>query len=295
MTFLEPGDIALVPNPGYPTYTAASVLAGASVRPYLLDAFNGWLPDLEALEATDLSRVKIMWVNYPHMPTGAPGSAAVFQQLVDFGRRHRILIVNDNPYSFILNNQPMSILAAEGAREVALELNSLSKSHNMAGWRVGIVAGHPEYIQAILRFKSNMDSGQFLPVQQAAVEALRLPETWYRDLNDLYRLRQAAAFRLLDRLECTYDPNQQGMFVWARIPEGFSDGYAVSDRLLYDHNVFITPGGIFGSAGDGHVRVSLCNEVVVFEEAKRRLTGDGPEYSGAGALVDAGKKEAVCL
>lgn len=272
MAFLEPGDVALVPNPGYPTYRAASLLAGAEVQFYALNAENAWLPDWDSLEKTDLERVKILWVNYPHMPTGAPGSAAVFQQFVDFGKRHNILIVNDNPYSFILNETPCSILAAKGAREVVLELNSLSKSHNMAGWRVGMVAGHPDYLKAVLRFKSNMDSGQFLPVQQAAVQALRLPESWYADLNSIYRERQRAAFEILENLDCRFDRCQQGMFVWAKIPDRYRDGFAMSDELLYSRHVFITPGGIFGSNGDRYVRISLCSTVDVLEEAARRIT-----------------------
>jgi LL-diaminopimelate aminotransferase len=204
------------------------------------------------------------------MPTGAPGSAAVFQQLVDFGREHNILIVNDNPYSFILNEHPRSILAADGALEVALELNSLSKSHNMAGWRVGMVAGHPEYLQSILRFKSNMDSGQFLPVQQAAVAALNLPDEWYSNLNKVYKTRQLAAFDLLENLDCQLDSRQQGMFVWAKIPDRYADGYQLSDQLLYEQNVFLTPGGIFGQAGERFVRVSLCSPVEVLTEAQNR-------------------------
>ncbi len=272
MAFLEPGDVALVPNPGYPTYRAASLLAGAEVRYYDLKEETDWLPDLEQLEQSDLSLVKILWVNYPHMPTGAPGSEAIFQQLVDFGKRHNVLVVNDNPYSFILNKHPRSILAAKGATEIALELNSLSKSHNIAGWRVGMVAGHPEYLKTILRFKSNMDSGQFLPVQQAAAQALRLPESWYTDLNNIYHQRQQAAFEILDGLDCRFDKGQQGMFVWAKIPGHFRDGYELSDALLYDKYVFLTPGGIFGSNGDRFVRISLCSPVEVLQEAHHRLS-----------------------
>ena len=272
MTFLEPGDIALVPNPGYPAYRAATQLAGAQVRLYDLDAGQDWLPDLEALAQTDLQRVKIMWVNYPHMPSGASATPAVFQRLVDFGRAHNILIVNDNPYSFILNDQPISILAAAGAEGVALELNSLSKSHNMAGWRVGMVAGHPDYLAAILRFKSNMDSGQFLPVQLAAIQALQLPQNWYATLNATYRQRQAVAFALLETLGCTFDQAQQGMFVWAKIPDRYTDGYALSDALLYEKHVFLTPGGIFGSNGDRYIRISLCNPAETLQRGLDRLT-----------------------
>ncbi len=272
MTFLEPGDIALVPNPGYPAYRAATQLAGAQVQLYDLDADRDWLPDLEALSKTDLQAVKIMWVNYPHMPSGASATPAVFQRLVDFGRTHNILIVNDNPYSFILNDHPISILAAAGAEGVALELNSLSKSHNMAGWRVGMVAGHPDYLAAILRFKSNMDSGQFLPVQLAAIQALQLSDQWYTTLNTNYRQRQAVAFALLETLGCTFDRAQQGMFVWAKIPDHYADGYALSDELLYDKNVFLTPGGIFGSNGDRYIRISLCNPAETLQRGLDRLT-----------------------
>lgn len=271
MTFLEAGDQALVPNPGYPSYKAATLLAGAEPVFYNLTQEKGWLPDLEALAQTDLSRVKIMWVNYPHMPTGAVSSPELFQKLVDFGRKHRILIVNDNPYSFILNNQPLSILAAEGASEAAIELNSLSKSHNMAGWRIGMVAGRAEYLQAILRFKSNMDSGQFLPMQHAAIQALQLPDDWYTQLNDRYRARQRVAFQILDLIDCQYNAAQQGMFVWARIPARYTDGYALSDRMLHEAHVFLTPGGIFGTAGERYIRISLCSDEAVLQEALRRI------------------------
>ena len=271
MAFLEAGDVALVPNPGYPAYSAATRLAGAEVQFYDLTEKNGWLPDFDALEKIDLSRVKILWANYPQMPTGAPGSVAVFQQLVDFGKRNNILVVNDNPYSFILNDTPRSILAAEGASEVALELNSLSKSHNMAGWRVGMVAGHPDYLRSVLRFKSNMDSGQFLPVQQAAVAALQLGDDWHRDLNATYRERQQVAFQILQTIGCQFDTAQQGMFVWAKIPDRYADGYVLSDELLYEKNVFLTPGGIFGSNGERYVRVSLCSAVGGLNEAAMRI------------------------
>ncbi len=271
MAFLEPGDVALVPNPGYPAYSAATQLAGASVQLYDLSESSGWLPDLKQLESTDLSQVKLMWVNYPHMPTGEPGSADVFQMLVDFGKKHNILIVNDNPYSFILNEHPRSILAAHGAEDIALELNSLSKSHNMAGWRVGMVAGHPEYLKSVLRFKSNMDSGQFQPVQLAAVQALHLPAAWYQSLNDMYRERQKVAFRILESLDCVFNPQQQGMFVWAKIPDHYADGYALSDELLYERHVFLTPGGIFGSNGNRFVRISLCSDVATLQTALHQI------------------------
>ncbi len=271
MTFLEPGDIALAPNPGYPAYRAATQLAGATVKYYDLDAENQWYPRLDLLEKEDLSKVKIMWVNYPHMPTGAPGTRDVFEKIVAFAQRHQILVVNDNPYSFILNNHPASILSVPGAEAVAIELNSLSKSHNMAGWRVGAVLGRADYLAAILRFKSNMDSGQFLPVQQAAVAALELPDTWYTGLNATYAERQQKAFAILSKTGCSFDPAQQGLFVWARIGDDWQDGYALSDHLLYNNHLFLTPGGIFGSAGERYVRISLCQEVSVFEAALERL------------------------
>ena len=271
MTFLEPGDVALAPNPGYPAYRAATQLAGASVKYYDLDAGNNWYPRLDLLEKEDLSKVKIMWVNYPHMPTGAPGTPAVFEAIVKFAKKHNILVVNDNPYSFILNNQPASILSVPGSEEVAIELNSLSKSHNMAGWRVGAVLGREDYLTAILRFKSNMDSGQFLPVQQAAISALSLPDSWYIGLNEIYAIRQQQAFAILSELDCQFDPKQQGMFVWAKVPDIWKDGYELSDHLLYTTHVFLTPGGIFGSAGERYVRISLCQDTSIFKEALGRL------------------------
>jgi LL-diaminopimelate aminotransferase len=271
MTYLEAGDEALIPNPGYPTYRSAVTLTGATCVNYDLKEDNGWLPNFTELEQTDLSKVKLMFVNYPHMPTGAQCTAADFQNIVNFGIKHNILIINDNPYSFILNEHPLSILEAEGAKEVALELNSLSKSHNMAGWRVGMLCGKAEYLSDILRFKSNMDSGMFLAVQMAAVEALNNDAAWYRDLNVIYGERQQKVFELLTLLDCTYEQNQKGMFVWAKIPPQYSTGFELSDKILYETNVFITPGGIFGSAGDGYVRVSLCAKVEVFEAAIERI------------------------
>ncbi len=271
MTWLEPDDEVLVPDPGYPAYAAASRLAGATVRHYILRAANGWLPDLEALARTDLSRVKLMWVNYPHMPTGTPASWAFFEELVAFAKRHRILLINDNPYSFILNDRPLSILSVAGAREVALELNSLSKSHNMAGWRIGMLAGRADYLREVLRFKSNMDSGMFKPAQLAAAAALDAPDDWYRQLNAEYRRRRRLAEQLLDMLGCWYDPRQVGMFVWASVPEGWSDGFAFSDEVLHRARVFLTPGGIFGAQGRPWVRVSLCNPPDVWREAMWRL------------------------
>ena len=283
MAFLEPGDVALVPNPGYSTYRAASLLAGAEVHTYDLTLENGWLPDFDALERSDLSRVKLLWANYPHMPTGAPASPALFQRLVDFGRRHNILIVHDNPYSFILNDTPRSILAAEGAMEVAVELNSLSKSHNMAGWRVGAVLGRSDYLKAVLRFKSNMDSGQFLPVQRAAASALQLPPEWHTGLNGVYRERRKEAEAIMNALGCRFDAAQQGMFVWAEIPARYRDAFELSDEILYGRHVFLTPGGIFGSNGDRHIRISLCSPVETLKEAGTRIERMNADDRGSSA------------
>lgn len=271
MAYLEPGDEVLLPNPGYPTYRSASLLAGASLRDYELTENNGWLPDLDALAQTDLSKVKLMWINYPHMPTGAKANYAFFEKLVAFAHQHQILVVNDNPYSFILNEDYLSILSVPGAKETCLELNSLSKAQNMAGWRVGMLAGSSELITNVLRFKSNMDSGMFLPVQLAAVEALKADETWYKKLNAIYKTRQIKVFEIMDLLGCRYDANQTGMFVWAKIPDQWKDAYALSDEILYKAKVFITPGGIFGSQGDRYLRISLCAEVALFEEAIARI------------------------
>ncbi len=271
MTYLEPGDEVLIPNPGYPAYRAVANLTGASVREYALSEKNGWLPDLEALGEQDLSKVKIMWVNYPHMPTGAQATKAFFQDLVGFAKKHQILVCNDNPYSFILNDQPLSIFSAEGAMEVALELNSLSKAHNMAGWRVGMLGGSSQYIQNILRFKSNMDSGMYRPLQLAAVQALGMDASWYEGMNAFYKMRQEKVFELLDLLQCEYNANQTGMFVWAKIPDSYKDGFQLSDEILYNSRVFITPGGIFGSQGNGYIRASLCSEVDTFEAAIKRI------------------------
>lgn len=271
MTFLEAGDEVLIPNPGYPAYRAVANLTGASIVEYQLSAENNWYPDLDALAARDLSKVKLMWLNYPHMPTGTAANHGLFEQLVAFAKRHQILLVNDNPYSFILNEHPTSILSVAGAREVALELNSLSKSHNMAGWRVGALLGKSEYLQAVLRFKSNMDSGMFKPVQLAAVQALQQPDDWYKQLNKIYRERRKFAFELLDDIGAIYDKQQVGMFVWARRPAHFSSAYQLSDHYLQHAHLFITPGSIFGSQGDDYIRISLCNPVAIFQEAIERV------------------------
>ena len=270
MTFLNPGDGVLVPNPGYPTYKSVSDLVKAKVISYPLDESKGWEPDFEYLESIDLSGVKIMWVNYPNMPTGADASIELFQKLVDFGKRHNILIVNDNPYSFVLNENQLSILNAEGAEDVAIELNSLSKASNMAGWRIGMVVGNEYYISNILRVKSNMDSGMLLPLQEGAVEALKLDKTWYDGNNKVYAIRKKSAHKLFDKIKCKYRDNEVGMFVWAKIPDGLT-AVDLSDKILKQAKVFITPGKIFGSKGDNYLRISLCTPSERIEEAIDRI------------------------
>lgn len=271
MTYLDKGDEALIPDPGYPTYSSAVKLAGGTPVAYTLSAEHNWQPDLVALEKTDLSKVKLMWVNYPHMPTGQLPSVSFFGELIAFAKKHNILICHDNPYSFILNNEPVSLLSVPGAKEVVLELNSLSKSSNMAGWRVGMLVASKERIEEVLRFKSNMDSGMFLPVQLAAAKALELGKDWYEGVNAIYAQRREKVFELLSLLNCHYSKQQVGMFVWAAIPDSYTDGFALSDEVLYGASVFITPGGIFGEAGKKYIRVSLCGSVEKFEEAIRRI------------------------
>jgi aspartate/methionine/tyrosine aminotransferase len=263
MTYVNPGDLVLIPNPGYPTYQSAARLAGARLGPYELKEENNWLPDLDELKKLVLTKQTgqesvLMFVNYPQMPTGQLPTKKLFEQLIAFARENQVLIVHDNPYSFILNDEPMSILQVQGVTDEVIELNSLSKSHNMAGWRVGMMIAKPQHIENTLRFKSNMDSGMFLPLQLAAAKALSLPASWYDEVNALYRKRRQAVEALLEGLDCRYSKSQAGLFVWARVPEGIADGYALSDLLLYQANVFITPGGIFGTAGNNYVRVSLC-------------------------------------
>lgn len=260
MTFLNPGDKVLVPNPGYPTYSAAVRLSGGVMVPYALNKQTDFYPDFEAIERAGLDGVKIMLVNYPNMPTGQVPTRELFERIVDFGARHNILIVHDNPYSFIRNAEaPMSIFAVEGARDVALEMNSLSKGHSMAGWRVGMVAGRAEWIRAILSFKSNMDTGMFYPIQAAAETALSLGQEWFDELNAIYYRRERQAYALLDALGCRYRPRQAGLFVWAELPEGYEgDSFSFSDEVLEQCDVFLTPGGIFGSEGNGYVRITLC-------------------------------------
>ncbi|MEM9836237.1 MAG: aminotransferase class I/II-fold pyridoxal phosphate-dependent enzyme [Bacteroidota bacterium] len=270
MAFLDAGDEVLVPNPGYPTYRSATELAGGTVRTYDLSAESGWLPDLDKLAADGLGKVKIMWINYPHMPTGTQAPAGFYERLVDFALRHQILIVNDNPYAFILTDERKSILSIPGAKETALELTSLSKAQNMAGWRVGALLGHPEYLQTVLRFKSNMDSGTFKPIQLAATQALALGEEWYENLNSIYRKRREKVYQIFDGLGCSYDKNQVGLFVWAKCPAG-KTGYDISDFALYEKGVFLTPGGIFGSQGEAYARISLCSDLPTLQSALERI------------------------
>ncbi|HEY1019700.1 MAG TPA: aminotransferase class I/II-fold pyridoxal phosphate-dependent enzyme [Sediminibacterium sp.] len=271
MTYLNEGDEVLIPNPGYPTYSSAVKLAGGKAISYEMKEENNWEPDFGALEQMDLRKVKLLWVNYPHMPTGQLPTVALFEKIVAFGKKHNILVCHDNPYSFILNETPMSLLSVEGAKEVVIELNSLSKSQNMAGWRVGMLCAAKERIEEILRFKSNMDSGMFLPVQLAAAKALSLGKDWYDDINAIYTARREKVFELLELLNCEFSKDQVGLFVWAKIPATYPSGYALSDEVLYTANVFITPGGIFGSAGNGYIRVSLCGSIEKFEEAINRI------------------------
>lgn len=272
MTYLEKGDEVLVPNPGYPTYRAAVKLAGGKCVDYKLKEKNNYYPDFDRIERKGLSKVKLMFVNYPHMPTGQAASKDLFEGIVAFARKHNILVVNDNPYSFILNDKPVSILSVEGSGGYVLELNSLSKSHNMAGWRVGMLCGSGGRIAEVLRFKTNMDSGMFLPVQTAAVKALELGKDWHDSLNGVYRSRREKVFELLKKIRCRFDTKQSGMFVWASIPDSYKDGYVLSDELLYKAGVFITPGGIFGSAGEKYIRVSLCSPVEVYEKAIEKIS-----------------------
>ena len=271
MTYLNDGDEALVPNPGYPTYRSAVKLSGGVCVDYDLKETNNYEPDFIEIEKRDLSKVKLMFVNYPQMPTGQNGNKALFEKIVAFGKKHNILIIHDNPYSFILNEEPLSLLSVDGAKDVVIELNSLSKSHNMAGWRVGMLCGAAERINEVLRFKSNMDSGMFLPLQLAAAKALSLGKEWHDEVNKVYNSRREKVYELLDLLNCTYSKQQVGMFMWAKVPSKYKSGYELADEVLYNSNVFITPGGIFGSAGDNYIRVSLCGSIERFEEAIKRI------------------------
>ena len=271
MAFLNKGDKVLIPNPGYPTYESVTRLLEAKPLLYNLKEEKNWWPDLKEIEKNDLSEVKIMWVNYPHMPTGSNANEELFKKLIAFGKKHQILIVNDNPYSFVLNNEPKSILSVEGALDIAIELNSLSKTFNMAGWRVGMVVGHENYLDAVLKVKSNMDSGMFYGIQKGAIEALGLSSDWFEDMNQIYRKRRDIVWKICDELNCTYDKNSSGLFVWAKIPAG-KKSEEVTDNILYKHDVFITPGTVFGQQGEGYIRFSLCIDENQIREVHQRLT-----------------------
>lgn len=272
MAFLNPGDGVLVPNPGYPTYTSVSNLLQAKVINYNLLESENWQPDFEALEQTDLSNVKLMWVNYPNMPTGAAATRDLLTKLVAFGKKHNIVICNDNPYSFILNDQYLSILQIEGAKEGCIELNSMSKSHNMPGWRMGMMASNNQFVQWVLKVKSNVDSGQFRPMQLAAVAALNNSDDWHRQMNHVvYRKRRIIAEKIMQQLNCTFDKRQVGLFLWGKIPDTYSDSAELADRLLYAATVFVTPGFIFGDNGKRYIRISLCASEAMLEEALERI------------------------
>lgn len=271
LAFLNPGDGVLVPNPGYPTYSSVSKLVEARLIPYELKEELGWQPDFEELEKMDLSNVKLMWTNYPNMPTGANASVELYEKLVAFGRKHGIIICNDNPYSFILNEHPLSILSIPGAKEICIEMNSMSKAHNMPGWRMAMLASNAQFVQWILKVKSNIDSGQFKPMQYAAVEALSAKKEWYDNMNRVYRSRRNLAGQIMRTLGCEYDENQVGMFLWGCIPDSAESGEAIANKVLYEANVFLTPGFIFGSRGERYIRISLCCKNETLEEALKRI------------------------
>lgn len=271
LAFINPGDGVLLPNPGYPTYTSVSRLAEAELFTYDLIEENNWEPDFEALEQLPLEKIKLMWVNYPHMPTGKRATIELFQKLIDFGRKHNIVIVNDNPYSFILNDNPISILNIEGAKYIAIEMNSLSKSHNMPGWRIGMLASNPTFIQWILKVKSNIDSGQFRPMMLAAVEALKQGKEWYKNLNTIYAKRRLIAEEIMTVLGCHFDSKQSGLFLWGKIPDTADSSEQLADNILYNAHVFITPGFIFGSNGERYIRISLCAKEDKMLEALKRI------------------------
>ena len=275
LAFVNPGDEVLVPNPGYPTYTSFSKILGAKVVNYNLDEDNGWQPDFEELERRDLSRVKLMWTNYPNMPTGGDARMETYRKLVDFARRHDIVVVNDNPYSFILNEHPLSLLQVEGAKDCCIELNSMSKGYNMPGWRVGMCVSNPQFISWILKIKSNIDSGTFRGLQIAAAEALTTnTEEWHREYNiNVYRRRREIAERIMQALGCTYDDSQVGMFLWGKIADKYANAEQLTERVLHEARVFITPGFIFGSNGERYVRISLCAQDDKMQEALRRIDG----------------------
>ena len=271
MAFLNPEDGVLVPNPGYPTYSSVSNLVEAKIIPYDLTEENNWQPDFDALEKLDLSNVKLMWINYPHMPTGAPATFELYQKLVDFGRKHRIIICNDNPYSFILNENPKSILSIDGAKDICIEMNSLSKSQNMPGWRIAMLASNAQFVEWVLKVKSNIDSGQFKPMMLAAAKALQAPKEWYSSMNEVYRRRRKIAEEIMNVLGCSFDPKQSGMFLWGKIPDKYADSGELADKILYNARVFITPGLIFGSNGDNYIRISLCCKDEKLQEALERI------------------------
>ena len=271
MAFLNVGDEVLIPNPGYPTYTSVTKLMEATPVYYDLNEANNWFPDLNALQKKDLNKVKIMWVNYPHMPTGKKATSQQFSDLVAFARANNILLVNDNPYSFILNDDPQSILQVQDAKDIAIELNSLSKTFNMAGWRVGMVLGSQENLKTILQVKSNMDSGMFYAVQQGAIAALNSSSDWFDQINATYANRRKLAWQIFDVLKCEYDQNSAGLFVWGKLPEGeMAEDFA--DKLLYQYHVFLAPGTVFGSAGEGYIRLSLCVTIAKLEEILNRIS-----------------------
>jgi len=271
MAFVNPGDDVLVPDPGYPSYSSITRLVGGNIKEYDLTEKNNWLPDFDALEDSDLSKVKLMWVNYPNMPTGRKASTMLFERLIKFGEKHNILIVNDNPYSFILNKDHISILYLNGAKNVAIELNSLSKSHNMAGWRIGMAAGDNGYISEVLKVKSNMDSGMFRPLQLAAAEALKRGDDWYYELNSVYSRRREVACEIMDALQCSYDPEQAGLFMWGKISDRYKNAEELADKVLDKAHVFITPGSIFGKNGSKYVRISLCCKEEILLKAKEKV------------------------
>ncbi|PLW99135.1 MAG: aminotransferase [Marinilabiliales bacterium] len=271
MAFANPGDQVLIPNPGYPAYTSVSKLLNLNVQYYNLNEDNNWLPDISELEALAQDNCKIIWINYPHMPSGAKADTNSFRELIEFAQSRNILVVHDNPYSLILNNEPMSLLQGIISKSHVLELNSLSKSHNMAGWRIGMVAGSEENINHILKVKSNFDSGMFKPLQQAAAKALQLPHSWYNEINKLYSERRKLVWQIMDQMGCTYGKNTSGMFVWAKVPNNYKNGAELSDELLYEHSIFTAPGFIFGSNGNGYTRISLCADMHQLKEALKRV------------------------
>ncbi len=271
MAFINPGDQVLIPDPGYPAYAAITELCQGEIIKYPLTEEQNWWPDVKALSRLDLSAVKMMWINYPHMPTGAKGDLTLLHELVDFAKKHKILLCHDNPYTFILNDKPLSIFQVDGAKDVALELTSLSKNYNMSGWRIGSLAGRSDYIDTVLTFKSNMDSGMYKPIQEGAIEALQLDDSWFKSLNDIYARRKKIAHRIMDSLRCTYDPESAGLFVWGKIPAQVENAEKLCDQILLDSKVFITPGHIFGDMGNRYIRISLCADEETLDQALKRI------------------------